>query len=207
MIIILKQIKFTERSDPESIQLYRVSVQERQKAMLQISLNSLASSVLTARSGTSDEARLRKDEADMILQWVDRAKNIDPSGQVLIALSGNRDSLLLENGDILNVPKRDGLVLVSGEVLFPNAIAFDDNLELEDYIDRAGGYTQNADNSRIVIAHRDGSFQQDSDSDIVRAGDEILILPKVDVKSRQIWKNLTQIIFQIAVSAKVVFGL
>jgi protein involved in polysaccharide export with SLBB domain len=204
---LLKQIKFTERSDPESIQLYRVSVQERQKAMLQISLNSLASSVLTARSGTSDEARLRKDEADMILQWVDRAKNIDPSGQVLIALSGNRDSLLLENGDILNVPKRDGLVLVSGEVLFPNAIAFDDNLELEDYIDRAGGYTQNADNSRIVIAHRDGSFQQDSDSDIVRAGDEILILPKVDVKSRQIWKNLTQIIFQIAVSAKVVFGL
>ncbi len=204
---LLKRIQFTERSDPESIQLYRVSVKERQKTMLETSLKSLESSVLTARSGTSDEARLRKDEADLILQWVDRARKVVPSGQVLIAQAGNRDTLLLENGDILKVPKRDGLVLVSGEVLFPNAIAFDTGLDLDDYIDRAGGYTQNADNSRIVIAHSDGSFQQGGDSDTVRAGDEVLVLPKVDVKTMQIWKDMSQIIFQIAVSAKVVFGL
>jgi protein involved in polysaccharide export with SLBB domain len=202
---LMKRIQFTERSDAQSIQLHRVSVRERQKTLLQTSLRSLESTVLTARSGTSDEARLRKDEADMILQWVERAKKIEPNGQVQIAQAGNRDSLLLENGDILRVPSKDGLVLVSGEVLFPNAIAFDANLDLEDYIDHAGGYTQNADNSRIIIAHRDGSFEQDRGN--LRAGDEVLVLPKVDVKSRQIWKDLTQIIYQIAISAKVVFGL
>jgi protein involved in polysaccharide export with SLBB domain len=202
---LMKQIQFTENSDAGNIQLRRVSVRERQKTLLQTSLQSLESTVLTARSGTSDEARLRKDEADMILQWVDRAKKIEPSGQVQIAQAGNRDTLLLENGDILKVPAKDGLVLVSGEVLFPNAIAFDAKLDLEDYIDRAGGFTQNADNSRIIIAHRDGSFEQDSGD--LRAGDEVLVLPKVDVKSRQIWKDMTQIIYQIAISAKVVFGL
>jgi hypothetical protein len=33
------------------------------------------------------------------------------------------------------------------------------------------------------------------------------VLPRVDTKSRQFWKDITQIIFQIAVSAKVIFGL
>ena len=202
---LMKHIQFTERSDAQNIQLRRVSVRERQKSLLQTSLQSLESTVLTARSGTSDEARLRKDEADIILQWVDRAKKIEPSGQVQIAQAGNRDTLLLENGDILKVPAKDGLVLVSGEVLFPNAIAFDAKLDLEDYINRAGGFTQNADNSRIIIAHRDGSFEQDRGD--LRAGDEVLVLPKVDVKSRQIWKDMTQILYQIAISAKVVLGL
>lgn len=228
---LLGRIEFSERSDSQSLQLFRRSIKERQKQMLQTSLKSLENTALTARSGTSDEARLRKEEADLILQWVERAKQVEPTGQVLIAQASGRNELLLENGDILRVPAKDGLVLVSGEVLFPNAIAFDTGLVLDDYIRRAGGYTQNADNSRIVIAHRDGSFsngeqaprsspatfnnetywrQQQSavaHASDVRPGDEILVLPKIDVKSRQIWKDMTQIIYQIAVSAKVVLGL
>ncbi|NQW94750.1 MAG: hypothetical protein HQ446_12110, partial [Polaromonas sp.] len=164
---------------------------------------------------------------------VDRAIKIEPNGQVVIAqananvgLTGSGDSstysrnnLMLENGDVLRVPTKDGLVLISGEVLFPNAIAFDPSFNLDDYVRRAGGYTQNADSARIVVARRDGSFVEALNENgffgransagnvAVRAGDEILVLPKIDVKSRQIWKDLTQIIFQIAVSAKVVFGL
>lgn len=214
---LLKQIRYSERSDKENLQLYRQSVKERQRQMLAAALKSLETAVLTARSGTSDEARLRKEEADLILQWVERAKQIEPRGQVLIAQAGDKENLLLENGDILRVPTRDGLVLVSGEVLFPNAIAYDPDLTLEDYIRRAGGYTQNADVARILIAHRDGSFSEAGAQSgffgssalqaTIRPGDEILVLPKIDVKLRQIAKDLTQILYQIAVSAKVVLGL
>lgn len=218
---LLKQIQYSERSDQDSLQLFRQSVKERQRQMLQTSLRSLETAALTARSGTSDEARLRREEADLILQWVDRAKKVEPTGQVYIAQAEGRDDLLLENGDIIRVPTRDGLVLVSGEVLFPNAIAYDRALSLDDYIRRAGNYTQNADAARIVVAHRDGSFtdaggtkgflgfSNDSDNGnvAIRAGDEILVLPKIDVKSRQIWKDVVQILYQIAVSAKVVFDL
>jgi len=214
---LLQQIQYSERSDKDSLQLFRLSVKERQKQMLATALKSLETAALTARSGTSDEARLRKEEADLILQWVERAKQIEPSGQVVIAQAGGRNDLLLENGDVVRIPKRDGLVLVSGEVLFPNAIAFDPGMGLDDYVRRAGGYTQNADAARIVVARRDGSFAEASgekgffrlgNGDVaVRAGDEILVLPKIDVKSRQIWKDMTQIIYQIAVSAKVILGL
>jgi protein involved in polysaccharide export with SLBB domain len=219
MAALLQQIQYSDRSDQDNLQLIRQSVKVRQKQMLQTSLKSLETAALTARSGTSDEASLRKEEAELILKWVDRAKTIEPSGQVVIAQTEARFQLLLENGDILRVPTKDGLVLVSGEVLFPNAVAFDNSLGLEDYLQRAGGYTQNADASRLVVARRDGSFVQannekgffgwgnNSASIIVRAGDEILVLPKIDVKSRQIWKDLTQIIYQVAVSAKVVLGL
>ena len=217
MIDIIEQIEYSERSDQANLQLFRESVKVRQKALLQKSLNSLEAAALTARSGTTGEALLRKEEAGLILQWVDRARQIEPSGQVIISDTERRNTLLLENGDILRVPTQDGLVLVSGEVLFPNAIVFDKKLRLDDYIDQAGGFTQNANEARIVIARRDGSFFEASgkkgffhlshQSIDIFAGDEILVLPKIDVKSRQIWKDMTQIIYQIAVSAKVVLGL
>ena len=219
MAELIKNIEFSERSDQASLQLFRQSIKERQRQMLQTSLKSLEVAALTARSGTSDEAQLRKEEAELLLQWVDRAKKIEPSGQVVIAQADTRNNLLLENGDVIRVPILDGLVLVSGEVLFPNAIAFDKALSLDDYIRRGGGYTQNADSARIIVARRDGSFTEaggdkgffslgnGNSNTAVRAGDEILVLPKIDVKSRQIWKDMTQILYQIAVSAKVVLGL
>jgi protein involved in polysaccharide export with SLBB domain len=210
---LLPRIEYSERSDQQSLQLFRESVKVRQQQMLAASLKSLEAAALTARSGTSDEAQLRKEEAGLLLQWVDRAKAIVPLGQVMIANASQRDSLLLENGDVLRVPSRDGLVLVSGEVLFPNAIAFDESLDVEAYVQGAGGYTQNADLARVIVAHRDGSFDEvhrkgfpfgKRDHVEVRGGDQIMVLPKIDVKSRQILKDWTQILFQIAVSAKVV---
>jgi len=204
---LLGRIRMTARSDRDNLQLFRKSVQVRQKSMLQTALKSLETSVLTARSATSDEASLRKEEADLILQWVERAKSIEPTGQVLIARATGMNDLLLENGDTLLVPARDGLVLVNGEVLFPNTIAHDTKLDLDDYIRQAGGFSQNADTSRVVVAHRDGSYTSGKDIKQVRAGDQILVLPKIDVKSVQITKDLTQILYQIAVSAGVVLGI
>ncbi len=214
---LLSKIEFSERSETESLQLFRLSVKDRQRQSLQVALKSLETAALTARSGTSDEARLRSEESGLILQWIERAKSIEPRGQVIIPEASGRDDLLLENGDVIRVPIRDGLVLVNGEVLFPNAVTHEARLNLQDYIKRAGGFTQNADAARIVIAHRDGSFTEaDQDEGFfkinlkqpkLKAGDEVLVLPKLDVKSRQIWKDMTQIIFQIAVSAKVVLGL
>lgn len=204
---LMRSIQLTDRSEGESVQLFRRSVSERQKTMLNTSLRSLESSVLTARSGTNEEARLRKDEADLVLQWVERARRVEPTGQVVIAQAEGRDQLLLENGDVVRIPTRDGLVLVGGEVLFPSSVAHDARLTVGDYLERAGGYTQNADSSRLVLARRDGSFTEVKESATVRSGEEILVLPKLDVKSRQIWKELLQVVYQVVFSAKVAFGL
>jgi len=200
-------VQFTERSDRDNLQLFRESVKARQRALLDNTLKTFESSVLTARSGTEEEAKLRTEEAALMLQWVERARKVEPLGQVVMAQAKERDNLLLENGDMVQVPVKDGLVLLHGEVLFPNAIAYDASYTIDDYIQRAGGYTVNADVSRVLVAHRDGSFEQNPAGARIRPGDDLLVLPKVDTKARQFFKDLTQIMFQIALTAKVVFGL
>jgi len=215
---LIRNIQFTPNSDAANLQLFRQSVRERQKLMLAAALKSLESSVLTARSATNEESRLRKDEAELMLQWVERAKLVEPSGQVMIAQAVQHDELLLENGDVIRIPKQDGLVLVNGEVVFPNAIAHDPKLVLNDYIKRAGGYSQSADTSRVIVAHRDGSFEDasrgswdffgnDSQATAIKQGDEILVLPKVKTKSIEVTRGITQIIYQIAIAAKVILDL
>jgi protein involved in polysaccharide export with SLBB domain len=215
---LMQGIQFSTSSDAANIQLFRQSVRERQKQMLATALKSLETSVLTARSATNEESRLRKDEAELMLQWVERAKKVEPSGQVIIAQATQRDDLLLESGDIIRIPKQDGLVLVNGEVIFPNAIAFDPKLELQDYIKRAGGYSQSADTSRVIVAHRDGSFEESSSGSwsffgnggsqvAIKQGDEILVLPKVQTKSIEVTRGISQILYQIAIAAKVILDL
>ncbi|WP_225205324.1 polysaccharide biosynthesis/export family protein [Novosphingobium huizhouense] len=205
---LLQKVQFSSRSAPENIQLFRQSVKQRQKDMLAASLKSLEAAALNARSGTSEEARLRAQEADLILKWVDRAKQVDPMGQVVLGQGAARNDLLLENGDRLKVPGKDGLVLISGEVLFPNAVTYDRGAPVAGYVRQAGGYTQKGNARRIVVAHQNGSFDEVGDnSRAITAGDEILVLPKVDSKSRQLFKDLTQILYQIAVSARVVLAL
>lgn len=207
MGMLLDQIKPSTQSDMRNIQLFRQSVQARQKELLDTSLANLQAAVLTARSGTAEEAQLRKEEAGLMLQWVDRARKITPRGQVVIARAANRGDLALENGDVIRIPAKGSLILVSGEVLFPNAVAYNPKWSLDDYVRITGGLTQHSDGSRIIIAHPDGSFDDSTSTTRLSAGDEIMVLPKVDVKSRQIWKEMAQIIYQIAISARVAIGL
>ena len=98
----MKNIKFSERSDPANIQLFRLSAQALQTQQLQSLIQTLQANVLTSRSGTAAEEGLRSQEATRMLQWVANAKQVQPLGQVLIAQTNKRDDLLLENGDIIN---------------------------------------------------------------------------------------------------------
>lgn len=208
---LLKRIRFNPRSDEDALQLFRKSIVIRQKDMLESSLKALEASVLTARSATNDEAQLRAQEAELVLKWIERAKEVEPKGQVILSQSSERKNILLENGDTLYVPAKDKLVMVHGEVFFPNALVYNDEAHVEDYVRQCGGYTQNANTSRIVIRHRDGSFEQAQENGwgsnftiLVQPGDEILVLPQVAIKHLQIAKDLTQILYQLAIATTVV---
>jgi len=208
--VLMANIRYADRADRASLQLFRGSIKERQKQMLDTSLRRLEAAVLTVRAGTAEESQLRKAEADLMLQWVDRARKIEPSGQVMLTGGDHLENLLLENGDRINVPAIDNLVLVSGEVMFSNTVALSRDKDVKDYIQAAGGYVQGADTSRIIIAHRDGSFEDTQESSgwfsspDIRPGDEILVLPEVDAKYRQLFKEVSTMIYQMALGARVV---
>jgi protein involved in polysaccharide export with SLBB domain len=200
------RLKPAPQANVAALQLFRKSVAVRQKEMLDASLRSLETYALTARSATSEEAALRTREAELILQFIERAKNVQPRGQVILASKDGAPNTLLEDGDILRVPEQSNLVLVSGEVLFPNSLIHDPRASAEEYVKQAGGYTQNADASKLVVLHQDGSVG-DAARQAPLPGDEIMVLPKIDTKRVEITRGITQIIYQIAVAAKVAFGL
>jgi protein involved in polysaccharide export with SLBB domain len=203
---VMERLRPAPQADTSSLQLYRKSVAVRQKELLDTSLRGLETYALTGRSATSEEAALRKTEADLILQFIERAKNVQPKGQVILASNVGAGDTLMEDGDTVVLPEKSNLVLVSGEVLFPNSLVFDGRARAEDYVNMAGGYTQNADNSKLVVVHQDGSVA-DALRTTLRPGDQIMVLPRIDTKKIEITRGITQILYQIAVAAKVVFGL
>ncbi|WP_337877775.1 polysaccharide biosynthesis/export family protein [Caldimonas sp.] len=203
----LARLKPAPQANVEGIQLFRRSVAARQKEMLDASLRSLETYALTARSATSEEAALRTREAELILQFIDRARSVQPRGQVILAQRDQAPETLLEDGDILRVPERSNLVLVSGEVLFPNALVYEPAATVDDYVQRAGGYNQGADKARLIVLRQDGSVMPGNEVTRLQPGDEIMVLPRIETKNVEITRGITQILYQIAVSAKVLLGL
>jgi len=203
---LMARLRPSPTANLSGLQLFRKSVMARQKVTLEISLRKLEAAALTARSKVAEEASLRQVESNMMLNFIERARQVTPLGQVVLTGKEQADNMAMEDGDILNIPERTSLVLVSGEVLFPNALMFNPKAgSLEEYVTVAGGYTQNADTSRLLVMRVDGSVA--APGDLPGPGDEIMVLPKVDSKNVEVARGLTQIIYQIAVAAKVAFGL
>lgn len=202
----MARVKPAPQANAEAAQVFRRSVAVRQKEMLESTLRSLETSVLTARSATNEESTLRSREAELILQFVERARNVQFKGQVVLAGSGEAAEALLEDGDIIRIPEISSLVMVHGEVLFPNAVVYDRGRKVNDYIRQAGGYSQNADRSRILVLHQNGSFTEGTRTTLA-PGDEIMVLPKVEAKRIESARGITQIIYQIAIAAGVLVSL
>lgn len=205
----LQRLVPAPQANVAALQLYRKSVAQRQKELLETSLRGLETYALTARSATSEEASLRQREGDAILKFVERARSAQPRGQVVLADAANAGDTLLEDGDVISVPEMSNVVLVGGEVMVPNALVFAEGEQILSYIQRAGGYTQGADEARVIVIRQDGTVVEalPSARTVLRAGDELMVLPKIETKNIEVTRGITQIIYQIAVAAKVVFGL
>jgi protein involved in polysaccharide export with SLBB domain len=202
----LEQVTPKPEAMPDSVQLFRRSVAERQRSMLEISLRVLERSALTSRSMTMEEAALRGREADQIVEFIDRARQVQPKGQVVLAGRESVMDTLLEDGDVLVIPERSSIVMVHGEVTHPMAISYDSGSTVDDYVKLAGGTIQRSKDTRILLVRQDGTFAE-SGRARPNPGDEIIVLPRVGVRSLEVTRGITQILFQIAVVAQVALNL
>lgn len=203
----LARISPSQQAQMPALQLFRKSIATRQKEMLALSLDKLETQVLTARSATNEEAQLRTREAELVLQFTSRARTIEPKGQLVIPDLTTAGDTLLEDGDTLYIPEQSSQVTLHGEVLFPAAIHHDAKRTVGEYIQMAGGYTQNADTSRILQMKRNGTVVEAQAKTLLEPGEELMVLPKADTKNIEVTRGITQILYQIAVVAKIAFGL
>jgi len=143
----------------------------------------------------------------LVLNFIDRAKKVELKGQVVINRDTNLSNVLLESGDEIYIPKKSHIIIVQGEVMLPGAQTYVASMEFDDYIDSCGGYNDRADKgSRLLIKSNGQVFNYDDYDGIVQPGDSILVLSKIDTKYLQVAKDLTQIMYQVAVGAAVVLS-
>jgi protein involved in polysaccharide export with SLBB domain len=69
---------------------------------------------------------------------------------------GSNGDIILKSRDELIIPKFDGQVRVSGEVLMTTQVPFDKKNSFKDYISSAGGFTSNALRKRIYVVYANG---------------------------------------------------
>ena len=200
---VLPQIRTNSMSQLDSIQLYRRSVALRQKEMLDLSLQKLEEASLSAQSSTSEEARLRMQEAQLISRFVSKARAVVPKGEVVLN-ENNLDQVILEDGDVVNIPEKTSLVMIHGEVLFPNAVSWQKGLSPDDYITKVGGYTQKAGNTKVILIKQNGEALNAEDIKMLQPGDELMVLPKFESKNIEVTRGISTILYQLAVAAKVV---
>lgn len=207
---LYKIIKPSPLSDMNSFQLFRKSIANDQKALLDAQLNDLEAKTLTTGSMSTDEAIIRKQEAQLVLNFIKRARNVKLKGKVVINKDTNLSNIVLEDQDEIYIPKKSHMVIVQGEVMLPGAQSYVEGMSYDDYIESCGGYSFRADKSNILIIKKSGKVLTYDDTSLfsssykVEAGDSILVMGKVDSKYLQIVKDITQITYQIAVGAAVV---
>lgn len=195
-----------ELADIGSIYLRRKSVAAEQKIIIADALRRLEQSALTATSASVDEANIRVKEAELIQNFVQRSQQIEPDGVLVVSRNGKISDVLLEEGDEIVIPRRTDVVHVSGEVLIPTAVTWEDGLTLKNYLAGAGGLSDRADSSNILIVGLNGEVSRAGKTGI-KPGDRILVMPKFDSKNLSLVKDVTQVLYQIAVAAKVAVSL
>ncbi|NML35835.1 capsule biosynthesis protein [Chitinophaga sp. G-6-1-13] len=72
---------------------------------------------------------------------------------------GSKYDLLLEEGDIIKVPKKLQTVQLFGEIYFPKKVRFDGKYNFKDYIHGAGGFTGQAMKRRSYIVYANGEVK------------------------------------------------
>jgi protein involved in polysaccharide export with SLBB domain len=203
---VLKQLQPNQLSQVEDLQLFRPSVAKRQKEMLNVALDKLEEATYSVRSSTKEEAALRLQDAQLVKQFVEKARQVEPKGQVVLNPE-SFSNVILEQGDVLNIPEKTSVIMVHGEVMFPNAVEWQKGMSARDYIDQVGGFTQKSNKSKVIIVHQNGESELVKSSYELAQGDEIMVLPKVSSKGVEVARGLTQILYQIAIAAKVALDL
>ncbi len=207
---VVNQIPPSAQSDLNAVQVFRKSVAKTQKQLIEAQLKELETIALTAPAVNSDAAAVRATQARNILEFIDRAKKVEPRGQIVIDNVNSYKNIILEEGDVLVVPSKNNLVLVQGEVSLPGAFVYEEGKKLKYYINLAGDYSDRADTSRILVinsngkAEKYGSFRAGGAK--ISGGDSILILPKVETQSLQVTGMIAQILYQIAIATNVVMN-
>ncbi len=202
----------TEQAYPLGAIFSRETERKAEEARFHAQARNMEQAIASALEADDDELNVQKiAEARALATELREAKGI---GRLTVESNPEKLEadpaldLLLEANDRIFIPKRTLSVRVSGEVLSPASLQFQQDKTPDDYIREAGGFTYNADRDRMFVLYPNGAAQPVSDSswkfDPVKIPPgSILIVPR-DPKPfdfMQSAKDISQILSNLAVTA------
>ncbi len=193
-------------ADTSAVYVRRLSVAQAQKKAIDDAWRRLQNTVVTSPTVTAEQATMRQQEAQIIFQFGQQLANVQPEGRLVVSYDGQISNVRLEDGDVIVVPSRTDLVLVSGEVRVPQSLVWIQGAPIEQYIETAGGFTERADQGKLLVIRPSGQTIVGSHPP-VQPGDRIIVLPSADNWTLPFIKDITQIIYQIAVGVGVLVRL
>jgi polysaccharide export outer membrane protein len=214
---------FTFTAFPEGIVLVRDSVRKRQQAELdrfiaaeKQRLTAQSASIAAGTVGMSPvggggTAQMNEQQVLALrLQQLEAVAARVELGRVVVQiksleeLEGTEDDITLESRDRITIPQPPKTVSVIGSVKNPSTVVYRVGLNLEDYIQQAGGMTEDASKSEMYVVKANGStegaYVRIKD---MKPGDTIVIPQKIEAKTPQLslWQSVASIIGSIALVA------
>ena len=91
---------------------------------------------------------------------------------------GGDADIILREGDRIYVPEYDPIVKVSGDVMFPNTVFYENGKKYKHYVKQAGGFGQRAKKSKSFIVYQNGTVGLVKDGAKPEPGCEIVVPSK-----------------------------
>jgi len=114
--------------------------------------------------------------------------------------SGDKSqNIPLKDGDIVRIPRNVPSVLVNGFVILPGAIPFDNGYQINNYIEMAGGFNDQARKDGIyVIQASTGNWVKSAKVQRIYPGDTIFIDGKTPTNRWRLFRETLVVLTQVA---------
>jgi protein involved in polysaccharide export with SLBB domain len=209
---------FSELAFPEGSVFTRRDLKEREQQQLdQLAArlqNDLATMALQAAAANQSGAAQAASVGQSLLSQLKSSKAV---GRLVIDVEkavagapGSAGDIVLQDGDLLMIPKKSQEVTVIGEIQNATSHFYRKGLSRDDYISLSGGTTRKADDDRIYIVRADGSvvsaergrwFSRNGQAS-VKPGDTIVVPMDTErLPTLPLWQAVTGILYNLAIAA------
>jgi protein involved in polysaccharide export with SLBB domain len=211
----------SELAFPEGGVFTRKNLKEREQQQLdQLAdrlQNDLATMALQATAANQSGAAQSATVGQSLLSQLKASRAV---GRLVIDIEkavtgtpGSAGDIVLQDGDLLVIPKKSQEVTVIGEIQNATSHFYRKGLGRDDYISLSGGPTRKADGSRIYVVRADGSVVSNErgkwfsrgGQTLVKAGDTIVVPMDTErLPTLPLWQAITGILYNLAIAAAAV---
>ena len=210
-----------ERAFLQGLVLMRESVRRQQQAEIQkfvsfqkqrlvIEAASYSAGAVPI-AGQANQQGMETTTLQLQMQALDQLVSHIQLGRVIVEAESldqleqdKENDLILEEGDQITVPLRPQTVSIIGAVRNPANVLYRVDLDVEDYVGRAGGLISDANEKEMYIVRANGSAEGGyARVRTVSVGDTIVVPERIEAKTRTLplWQSIAAIIGSAALTA------